>query len=546
MSMRRPRDRALRPRTEDLEGRRLLSATFRGTNIDGTTYTLRLAGPGDLRVNEVDTQGNPVTDPTTPALINSITIAGADPTRTRLIGRVNNVAPGSDGRVFFQSLTELGGRAEGATGGLGILAIDMPNFWLGATTATLPTGETRSITIPDGVITLRFGGVDTTFTFPGGTPLNTNNQSDQFTVNLGLPRTQGTSIIVDRVVTSAQPGTATSTTPATPTEDSVTFTVVGRINVFQANSIEGNTTVTPLPNGFATSPTSFSSATTGGTVVVAQTDPNTGAIGQIGFVNVGGNATNFSAQAAALISNYYIGGETNNVFLLAPAGSRNVFFGKGMDTATIRTHFIGTLKANRGALNSTVTVDRTVDHVLIGGDVVNTQFNTGLGQGLASIFSNQAVPTTPPQAQDGGAIGTVTIAGNVIDSAFSASVEPSPDGVFGTPQDLVLPHGHIRAKVEGTISNSTAVSDQADAAFFAHSVQVSGGPVVPPNVPEEPFPNAGAPPHGHRIVKGLQPTTPPAGSAATGQVAAQSAARAAVPRPSRVAPAANKAKAPRA
>ena len=58
--------------------------------------------------------------------------------------------------------------------------------------------------------------------------------------------------------------------------------------------------------------------------------------GQIGDVRVGGNATNFTTLAEeyamtttpvegaldAKISNFFIGGETNNVMLIAPSGSR--------------------------------------------------------------------------------------------------------------------------------------------------------------------------------------------------------------------------------
>ena len=54
MSMRRAPKRSLQPRAEDLESRQLLSATFRGTDIDGDAYVLRLAGTGDLRVTLVN------------------------------------------------------------------------------------------------------------------------------------------------------------------------------------------------------------------------------------------------------------------------------------------------------------------------------------------------------------------------------------------------------------------------------------------------------------------------------------------------------------
>jgi hypothetical protein len=552
MSMRRERSRALRPRTEDLEGRRLLSATFRGTDFDGDTYILRLSGPGDLRVTLVNQAGQAVTDPTQPALINTIVVAGADPSQTRLIGRVTKGANG-DGKVFFQTLRELGGRSEGVTGGLGIHAIDIPNFWLGATTTAPSAGLNGSIDIPDGVNTLRFGGVDTTFTRPGGTALNTNNTNDTFIVGLGLPRTQGASIIVDRVITSGQ-AAAAGQAGAQPTQDSALFLVNGRLNTFQANEIDGNSTFpsTGLIGG-------------GGTVVLSQVDNGvdqtgvvrpgatglnqnaTGITGQIGFVRVGGNATNFGVEASdsvgnagngGRISNLYIGGETNNVSILTTSEARNLFFGKGLDTVTIRSHFIESLQANRGALNSSVLVDRQIGQLTFGGDVVNSQFRSGLEQRLTDITGTQTAPTAVPNAQDGGAIKTIQVAGDVRNSVFVASVESS-GGQFGTAQDLVLPHGNVRAKVEGKIDNTavtgnaTTFSARPDRAFFAHSVQLSGGPITPPNVPEAPFPNPGAPPRGQRVVKGLQPTpvtTTATGTTANGTATTVAVRTAAVPR----------------
>src|SRR5437899_2889804 len=117
MSMRRAPKRSLQPRAEDLESRQLLSATFRGTDIDGDAYVLRLASTGDLRVTLVNVDGTPQTDPSKPALIDTITIGGADPTMSRLVGRVTK-APNGDGRVFFQKIDERGGRAESAPGNL--------------------------------------------------------------------------------------------------------------------------------------------------------------------------------------------------------------------------------------------------------------------------------------------------------------------------------------------------------------------------------------------------------------------------------------------
>ncbi len=77
----------------------------------------------------------------------------------------------------------------------------------------------------------------------------------------------------------------------------------------------------------------------------------------------------------------------------------------------------------------------------------------------------------------------VRIAGSVINSIFSASVQPDPTFLtgngFGTKEDLILPRGVINAKVEGNISNAnnTLVEPQSTGrAFFAKSVKLIHGP----------------------------------------------------------------------
>ncbi|MEO6810096.1 MAG: hypothetical protein ABI353_13360, partial [Isosphaeraceae bacterium] len=434
MSTRRARSLALQPRTENLESRRLLAATFRGTDIDGDIFTLRLAGTGDLRVERVKADGvTPETDPSQPALISKITVAGTDPTASRLIGRVTKGA-GGDGKVFFDSMVGYGGLGAGTPGALGIQTIDMPGFYLGATTATpaTPGGPVASINLPDGVNTLRFGGVDTTYTRPGATPLNQNNTNDQFTIQLGLPLQLGTTVVVDKIVTSGQAAQPTTTgQPGQPTQDGVTFNVTGRINTFQANSIEGNA---DLPtSGFEGG---------GGTIVASIPDKNNTITGQIGFVKVGGNATNFSTQTNDKVSNFYIGGETDNVFLLAPGGSRDLYFGKGLDNTTIRSHYIGSLQTNRGAIQSEVFVDRNIGRLSFGGDVINTHVISGVEQGLLGVLQNQQAPTNV-NVQNGGSIQQILIAGDVTNSVFVASVDPGPDGVYGTLPELARPHGSI-------------------------------------------------------------------------------------------------------
>ena len=104
-------------------------------------------------------------------------------------------------------------------------------------------------------------------------------------------------------------------------------------------------------------------------------------------MRVGGAATNFTTfvtedpldvaasegQLDAKISNFYIGGQTNNVLLLAPSGARNISFGLGMDNVTINSLAISSLTANRDATNSNVTVSRSIGNLVIGGDVAEHQ-----------------------------------------------------------------------------------------------------------------------------------------------------------------------------
>lgn len=191
-----------------------------------------------------------------------------------------------------------------------------------------------------------------------------------------------------------------------------------------------------------------------------------------------------------------------------------------MDNVTINANGIASLRANRDALNSTVTVNRSIQNLLIGGDVQNTLVSVGQAQDLfafantpaASVFSSgsgvffgQPPPsvanpqTSPvsgrmePIAQNGGSM-QVRIAGSVINSIFSASIQPDPTGLtgngFGTPNDLILPRGVINAKVEGNISNTAnPLVDPASTgrAFFAKKVKLVQGPVIPPTVPYQPF-----------------------------------------------------------
>src|SRR5271166_1022544 len=236
MSMRNPAPsrRSLRPLAESLETRQLLSslstvptATVSGTDTKGDRWTLTLYGPGTLNV--VDKNGTAFTSANqfTPDDINTITVSGTITAESRLVGKVTFVPANSDGRVFFQQLTinntgEYGQlnpalvHPRASTPQNGIAAVDMPDFWLGETSGTAPTAKSNfhesgtapyflagGINAPEGINVLRFGGVDTTFTPNGGTPLDQTPQNNEFVINLGPPVTGGTSIILNKVISDA-------------------------------------------------------------------------------------------------------------------------------------------------------------------------------------------------------------------------------------------------------------------------------------------------------------------------------------------------------
>ncbi len=358
--------RLVRPMAESLETRQLLSIVtppgssdltqvVKGTDPDGAQWTLKLYGPGAISV--VGTDGDTFTSSTQSLQesILTITVSGSISTETRLVGTVKP-GPSGDTNVYFENLNvtatgELGKIDVGQVDNFrsvqnGIYAIDMPNFYLAHTETTTPSVPSLihpnamsagQINIPEGVNTLRFGGVDVDYTPAGGTPLNQTSQNNEFEINLGLPIVQGTSVIVNSVNSDAEANSSTSTAPF---QDYATFLVTGRLNLFQANTITGNTTAGLVPSQFP-GQTTPSTGDPGGTYVISQGGAATGAIGT---VRVGGAATNFTTfvtedpldvaasegQLDAKIANFYVGGQTDNVLLLAPSGAgRRVRLGHG-------------------------------------------------------------------------------------------------------------------------------------------------------------------------------------------------------------------------
>lgn len=477
---RRHTERMARPSAEGLETRQLLASHLVGLDIDGDRWVLDLTGPGDFNVTKhADASGDrvPLDEP---GLIDTISIAGTGPKTSRLVGQVFP-GPNGDGKVFFQNLNEFGGNSQFVNGSAGMLAIDMPDFWLGITNPTPTAGqEAPAIDVPDGVVTLRFGGVDATAFFGSDQAArpNANNTADSYNVRLGLPFFAGTSIIVDSVISDAQRNAANNNV----VQDSVTFSVGGRLNLFEANTIRGNAALGPTP---------FSA--TGGTVVRSVVGGG-GVTSAIGEIRINGSATNFFTQLQAAgggvsggterLKTFFIGGEATNVSLDAPGGARLVKFGRGADTVNINTHVIEAFEANRSAINSEIVVERTIGRMTIGGDAINTR-----------VFSGYiGAPGDTPQAQIGGGM-TVLIGGDVRNSIFAASVDPQgaseEDGTrdtgFGGLNDILIPGATIDAKVEGRIDNSEVAPTRPQKAFFASGVRLERGPVIPPTVPEPPF-----------------------------------------------------------
>ena len=296
-------------------------------------------------------------------------------------------------------------------------------------------------------------------------------------INLGPPIAGGTSIIMDKVISMRD------------VSDGVGSEL--DVDLPASRDLRGQRSAQPLPGQrdrlCNPSPgrrcrrsllpaTASSSFLPGGTYLVSDASAAAGVTtGQIGDIRIGGNVTNFTAFAldtdlltfplgrsgnGPQVSNFFIGGETNNVILVAPAGSRNVYFGRGMDNTFINTAFIQNLQANRGAVGSAVTVKRTIGNMVLGGDLTNSFIQSGYDQELsavanqpattiagfavpaAGVFNGQAPPTiqnriqnTPelqttfsPLAHGGGFIHG-RIAGNVTNSIVSVSVDPDPSGI---------------------------------------------------------------------------------------------------------------------
>ena len=189
--------------------------------------------------------------------------------------------------------------------------------------------------------------------------------------------------------------------------------------------------------------------------------------GQIGDIRIGGNVTNFTAFApdgyfripplpvdpvtGPQVSNFFIGGQTQNVILVALLVAKQRVFRARHGQRLHQHRVIQNLQANRGAVGSAVTVKRNIGNMVMGGDVINTVIQLGYDQNLSAVantppaggvFNGEAPPTIinrisnaafnqatfSPLAHGGGAIHG-RIAGNVTNSIISVSVDPNPSGI---------------------------------------------------------------------------------------------------------------------
>ena len=143
-SSRRSGARGYRPTWDNLEGRTLLSKVLSGTDVDGDRWVLRLVGPGDVASGQPDRRER------------RLRAAGRHPhssTRSRWPEPTpsfrawlvpSRQAEGGDGRVYFQNMAQLNGKAVGVIATVGIHVIDMPDFWLGRTSTAADHGGTPS------------------------------------------------------------------------------------------------------------------------------------------------------------------------------------------------------------------------------------------------------------------------------------------------------------------------------------------------------------------------------------------------------------------
>ena len=371
-----------------------------------------------------------------------------------------------------------------------------------ATTSTA-TQPRASINIPDGVNSLRFGGADTTKFF-GTDPtqsLAQDGQNDQFLIRLGVPASIGTSIVVNKVISDAQAAAASTTgTANSPTQKSVVFEVAGRINLFQANEIDGNTAIPrpprrqlrrrddrrlahrpdqrdhrrdrPSSGSAATRPTSRSSDQ-------RQDRPTS--------TSAARPTTSRSSwpRARPATSTSARGPTPDHPDPLDREPPAN----RGMTNSNIVSErMIGDLSARRRR-ESTRRSSRATTRASGRHQPDREQRLSQLGQYFQSAVDHpDARRPGRRQHHDVHRRQHLQLGLRGLGQPDLAAGRPRGDVTFGDPEDVFLPLGKIIAKVQGSIDNSTRVEpEMPTTAFYAHTVVKTHGVVVPPNVVEEPI-----------------------------------------------------------
>ena len=201
-----PHDRALRPRPEDLETRQLLATVLRGIDVDGDTYSLRMQGPGDVRVvNQPGADGQPI----------PLGTAGRDRSdhrrrHQRPAQHAGGPRPAGPRRRRQGLLQDAGGA------GQSVAATSPPAMACWRSTCPASGWATRRPRAPPAAGRRRPRSRSPTASSrcgsaasmpPGGRPrarLPAGTQDDTIPITLGLPRSGGTRIVVDQVISSTQ------------------------------------------------------------------------------------------------------------------------------------------------------------------------------------------------------------------------------------------------------------------------------------------------------------------------------------------------------
>ena len=228
-----------------------------------------------------------------------------------------------------------------------------------------------------------------------------------------------------------------------------------------------------------------------------------------------------------------------------------------MDNVTINSLTIQSLRANRDATNSTVTVSRSIQNLIIGGNVENTNIQAGYQQSLFAdielplvepvhVRQRRASSATPPptitdttsvsprlgipraprperrrdhrpdrrqhhQLGDLGLGRPEPVRHRALGGRSTRAIPAGPTGFTsrsGRRTTSYLPRGVINMKFEGTVNNSTNPAGldlrrRSTRRSSPEVVHIKKGPVIPPSVPYQPYVAPTVYHRGQNTLKGL-------------------------------------------